>query len=52
LEGLLAAMAKTQIKHSLETIWVGKCGVSNEQVEKMVYKHGFTNVKKIVANHS
>jgi hypothetical protein len=32
LEGLLAAMAKTQIKHSLEKIYVYDCGVSNEQV--------------------
>jgi hypothetical protein len=45
LEGLLAAMAKTQIKHSLETIWVLDCEASEKQVRKMVDRHGFTNVK-------
>jgi hypothetical protein len=45
LEGLLAAMAKTQIKHSLERIDVIKCGMHMEQVMKMVDRHGFANVK-------
>jgi hypothetical protein len=47
LEGLLAAMAKTQIKHSLEGIWVNDCEVSEEQVREMVDRHGFTNIKDI-----
>jgi hypothetical protein len=47
LEGLLAAMANTQIKHSLEKINVYYCGVSKEQVRKMVDRHGFTNIKWI-----
>jgi hypothetical protein len=50
LEGLLAAMAKTQIKHSLETICVNKCGMNEEQVREMVDRHGFTNIGLIVAN--
>jgi hypothetical protein len=50
LEGLLAAMAKTQIKHSLETIWVCDCGVSKKQVRKMMDSHGFTNIKNIIAS--
>jgi CRISPR/Cas system type I-B associated protein Csh2 (Cas7 group RAMP superfamily) len=49
LEGLLAAMAKTQIKHSLKEIDVDDCGVSKEQVREMVDRHGFTNVKEINA---
>jgi hypothetical protein len=51
LEGLLAAMAKTQIKLSLEEIWVGLCGVNEKQVREMLDKHGFTNIKKIHANN-
>jgi hypothetical protein len=47
LEGLLAAMGKTPIKDSLEQIIVGYCGVSNEQVKKMVKRHGLINVKEI-----
>jgi hypothetical protein len=47
LEGLLAAMAKTSIKDSLEEMHVQYCGVSEEQVREMVDKHGFTNIKKI-----
>jgi hypothetical protein len=47
LEGLLAAMAKTQIKHSLEEYMLIDCGVSEEQVRKMVDRHGFTNSKNI-----
>jgi hypothetical protein len=50
LEGLLAAMAKTRIKHSLKIIYVHCCGVSEKQVREMVEKHGFTNIKKIYAN--
>jgi hypothetical protein len=46
-EGLLAAMAKTQIKNSLETIYVDYCGVSEEKVREMVDRHGFTNIKEI-----
>jgi hypothetical protein len=41
-------MAKTQIKDSLEEIYVDDCGVSEEQVREMVDKHGFTNIKKII----
>jgi hypothetical protein len=48
LEGLLAAMAKTQIKHSLEEIRVCLCGVSEEQAKEMMDRHGFTNIKEIV----
>jgi hypothetical protein len=44
VEGLLAAMAKTQIKHSLEEIDVDRCGVSLEQMKEMVDRHGFTNI--------
>jgi hypothetical protein len=51
LEGLLAAMANTQIKHSLEKIYVYHCGVSQEQVWKMMDRHGFTNIKGIYANY-
>jgi hypothetical protein len=51
LEGLLAAMAKTQIKHSLEEMRVDYCGVSEEQVREMVDRHGFTNIKKIDADY-
>jgi hypothetical protein len=47
LEGLLAAMAKTQIKHSLERIGVIYCGVDKKKMKKMVDRHGFTNVKQI-----
>jgi hypothetical protein len=47
LEGLLAAMAKTQIKHSLEGIWASDCGVNKEQVREMMDRHGFTNIKNI-----
>jgi hypothetical protein len=47
LEGLLAAMAKTQIKHSLENINATGSGVSEETVMKMVKRHGFTNIKNI-----
>jgi hypothetical protein len=49
LEGLLAAMTKTQIKHSLKEIWIQWCGVSQEQVREMVDRHGFTNVTFIDA---
>jgi hypothetical protein len=45
LEGLLAAMAKTQIKHSLERIDVTFCRVSKEQLREMKHRHRFTNVK-------
>jgi hypothetical protein len=44
LEGLLAAMANTQIKNSLEKIYVINCGV-----REMVDKHGFTNIDYIGA---
>jgi hypothetical protein len=47
LEGLLSAMAKVPIKHSLEKIWVLACAVSKQQVLEMVEKHGFTNIKEI-----
>jgi hypothetical protein len=50
LEGLLAAMAKTQIKHSLEMIVISWSGVSKEQVREMVDRHGFTNVETINDN--
>jgi hypothetical protein len=49
LEGLLAAMAKTPIKHSLVGIYLLGCGVSEEQVWEMVDKHRFTNIKNIYA---
>jgi hypothetical protein len=49
LEGLLASMAKTQIKHSLNRITVHSCGVSKKLVLDMVNRHGFTNVLKINA---
>jgi hypothetical protein len=49
LEGLLAAMANTQIKHSLEIIRVWNCGVSEKHVREMVDRHGFTNIKMINA---
>jgi hypothetical protein len=49
LEGLLAAIANSQIKHSLEKIYVINCGVSEEQVREMVDKHGFTNIDYIGA---
>jgi hypothetical protein len=51
LEGLLAAMTKTQLKHSLEIIWVNNCGVDEEQVNEMVDKHRFTNIKEIDADY-
>jgi hypothetical protein len=47
LEGLLAAMAKTPIKDSLEKIWVSSCGVNKWQIRKMLDRHGFTNIKFI-----
>jgi hypothetical protein len=47
LEGLLKAMAKTPIKDSLEKIWTRWCGVSEEQVKKMVEDYGFTKIKEI-----
>jgi hypothetical protein len=46
MEGLLAAMAKTPIKHSLETIYID-CRVSEEQAREMLDRHGFTNIKDI-----
>jgi hypothetical protein len=51
LEGLLAAMAKTQIKHSLERINVEDCGVSKEQVREMVDRHEITNIDYIDADN-
>jgi nucleoside-triphosphatase THEP1 len=51
LEGLLAAMAKTQIKHSLEEIGIICCGVIKEQVREMVDRHGFTNIKDIYGDY-
>jgi hypothetical protein len=48
----LAGMAKSPIKHSLETIWIGKCGVYKEQVREMVDRHGFTNIKEIIIGNS
>jgi hypothetical protein len=50
LEGLLAAMANTKIKHSLEEIVAFGCGANEEQVREMVDRHGFTNIKKIAFN--
>jgi hypothetical protein len=47
LEGLLAAMAKTQIKHSLDIMYVYYCGVSEKQMREMVDRHGFINIKTI-----
>jgi hypothetical protein len=47
LEGLLAAMAKTPIKDSLEDILVGYCGLSEEQVREIMDRHGFHNIKEI-----
>jgi hypothetical protein len=47
LEGLLAAMAKTPIKHSLNRLYILGCSVSKEQVREMVDRHGFTNIKTI-----
>jgi hypothetical protein len=43
LQGLLAAMAKTQIKHSLEEIVTFSRKVSKSQMEEMMVRHGFTN---------
>jgi hypothetical protein len=48
LEGLLAAIAKTPIKHSLQEIDVGHSGVSKEQVREMVYRLGFAGVEEII----
>jgi hypothetical protein len=51
LEGLLAAMAKTLIKYSLETIFVSSNGVSNKQVREMMDRHGFINIKWIFGSN-
>jgi hypothetical protein len=48
LEGLLASMANTPIKHSLEEIYIEECGLSLKQVMEMVERHGFTNIRQIV----
>jgi hypothetical protein len=46
LEGLLAAMAKTPIKHSLKKLGIINCGVSEKKVGEMVGRQGFTNIKQ------
>jgi hypothetical protein len=48
LEGLLAAMAKTPIKQSLEVLHVDYYKMNKKQVKEMAKKHGFTNVKNII----
>jgi hypothetical protein len=44
LDGLLMAIAKTPIKHSLEEIDLQYCGLSDAEVRK----HGFTKLKSIM----
>jgi hypothetical protein len=47
LEGLLAALAKTSMKNSLQEIDVKDCGMRKKKVMEMVEKHGLTNIKEI-----
>jgi hypothetical protein len=49
LEGLLAAISKTSIKDSLETLNVEDCNLNEKQVNEMKESHGFSDILKIMA---
>jgi hypothetical protein len=35
------------MKHSLEEIDIGYCGVSKKDLREILSRHGFTNIKEI-----